>query len=138
MAYLIAILAPLALFVAFVALTVFERRRGARLFEKGRLVVDAFTRALVEDVQADVPFSRLMHGVRVLFVHIAHDIATVALMVVRAIERRLAGKVHQLKNSATAHAETRSGFLKSISYFKRTLRQPEVPQEEQRTAQAVE
>jgi hypothetical protein len=131
MAYLIAILVPLVLLALFVALTVVERRRGRRYFGPARASLDAAASSLAGSARTMEPLKAAGRGLRRLAGHIIHDIATVTLAAVRASERSLSGLVRRLRSSrAPERAETRSGFLKSISYFKRTLRADAPPSKE--------
>lgn len=126
MAYLIAILVPAALLTAFIGLTLHERRRGVRLAGPLRVKLDAFAARLARGMRSMSPVDAALRGARRLLGHIIHDIATVTLAAVRATERSLTALVRRLRSTRSPErAETRSGFLKSISYFKRTLRGPE-------------
>lgn len=131
MAYLVAIAVPLVLLALFLALTVVERRRGVRVLSGMRASLDATASGIAAQTRTLEPLAALMGGARTLAGHILHDIATVALAAVRAVERALAGKVRHLRSQgAPVRTETRSGFLKSVSYFKRSLRGPEKPADE--------
>lgn len=139
MAYFIAIVAPLLLLVLFLVLTAFERRKGFRVLAGPRSSLDALAQNMAASARTAEPLAVILRGVRTLVGHVVHDVATVALAVVRAVERALAGKVRRLRSERTPErTETRSGFLKSISYFKRTLRTPAVVSSEETVAKTVE
>jgi hypothetical protein len=139
MAYLVAILIPLVLLVAFVILTVIERKRGVRVLSNARASLDATASRVAVSARSLEPLAILGRNARRLAGHIIHDIATVALAAVRSSERFLSGLVRRLRSTRTSErTETRSGFLKSISYFKRTLRGTEKSSSEETTEGKVE
>jgi len=137
MAYLIAILIALVLFFGFIALTALERRRGARLFGKARVLLDAKASAAGAVLTSADPLDFLVRGVRVIAGHVFHDLANVAWAFVRLLERTLALTVRRLRVMRhEERTETNSSFVKSISFHKRTLRTPETPAETAPTAEA--
>lgn len=127
MPFIVAILASLALFSGFLVLTRLERRRGARFLEGARASLDRRASHAARAVRSADFLGLVAHAVRVVAGHIIHDVASVALAGVRAFERFLTELVRELRGTRdAARPETRSRFVKSMSYFKRTLKNPHV------------
>lgn len=133
MAFLIAILIALVLFVAFLGLTAWERKRGMRLFSRSRETLDARIAHAAVNVRTADPLAFVIRGARTLFGHIFHDIAMVTWGAVRLLERTLENAVRKLglmRGPAAPRTETNSSFVKSISFHKRTLRPQDSSSEE--------
>lgn len=124
MAFLIAILVSLALFAAFIGVTVLERTRGARFFAARRAALDARVTSAAMVVRTADPLDFVVRSARTLFGHIFHDIANVAWATVRMLERTLATAVKKLRamRHHEARTETNSSYVKSISSHGEMLR----------------
>src|SRR3989338_9918767 len=97
MGYVVAILISLALLAGFLLLTRFETRRGTRFFSVYRAALDARTeRAMFIFTHVDFE-SFVKEQSRLLFARVAHDIAHLSLLVVRAVERLLTRLVKHLR-----------------------------------------
>lgn len=92
----VAILSVAALLAAFLVLTVFERRRGARVFSAARLAFDekvsSATKALVAFDDA-----RIMHAAHEVFRHALHSTTHHLLIGVRFLERLLTRVVRNIR-----------------------------------------
>jgi hypothetical protein len=136
-AYLVFILATIALLGGFMALTWYEQKRGVRLLAAKREALDAHV-SRAEFIIAHVDLAAFMREESRRALGIAgHAIAHLSLQFVRAIERLLTRLVRRLR---TEHAvevrpagETRE-FVKTLTDFKGRLKDtmPEmVPVQEQ-------
>ncbi|MEJ0053510.1 MAG: hypothetical protein WDN10_02170 [bacterium] len=126
MAYLIAILITVFLFLGFLALTGFERRRGFRYFERERAELDRFARR-VEFIFEHVDFASFLRHLVVSTVEtLAHEVVRLVLLGVRALERLLTRVVKHLRLRRAvpleAAAAPASPFVATIATFKHRLR----------------
>lgn len=132
MAYLIFILASLALLAGFFALTWYEERRGARVCADVREDLDRRV-ARVEFILAHVDLAAFARDeVRRAASRIGHDVVHLSLQAVRAVERlltRLIRYFHTRHAVDVAPRETARPFVKTLSDFKDRLKatRPEVP-----------
>ena len=125
MALLIATLVSVALVALLVALTVVEKRQGRRVFAGARARLDAESaRAAFIATNTDVA-GTLLHFIRLIAAHIAHDVTAMVLRAIRMLERGLATLHVRLRRARRTDAPQGSRFVKSISYYKRSLRSPE-------------
>ncbi|MGH7175575.1 MAG: hypothetical protein ACREGR_04425 [Minisyncoccia bacterium] len=125
MAPLIFLLASLALSAAFFALIEWEHARGARLFARERARFDEQI-ARVGYVAENVDWGRyLSEQIRALSLRLGHDLAHLALQLVRFVERLLARTLRQLRTrvarEAAPEAPTRP-FVQALSDFKEELK----------------
>ncbi|HVM59090.1 MAG TPA: hypothetical protein VMT80_02075 [Candidatus Paceibacterota bacterium] len=133
MYYLYAVAASLVLCAGFLALTAYERRRGARVFARAR---DAFDRRVEHAafLFSHVDFAAFLREESLRLLHKAsHDIAHVSLIAVRAVERGLTRLVRNLRtrraSERLAPRETSREFVRTLSDFKGHLEatRPEMP-----------
>lgn len=121
MEYLVFILVSFALFAGFFALTGYESRRGARLYERERAKLDSVVE-LVVFISEHVNLAEFLRDeVRHFAGRIGHDIVHFSLIAVRAVERILTSLVRRLRNNPevdTAPRETAREFVKTLSDFK--------------------
>jgi len=124
MASLIAILISVALFAGFVALTLIEKKRGVRVLSGARSQLDAEA-ARASFILSNTDFAgALLRLARMLIAHIAHDVTAMTLRAIRMLERGLATLHVRLRRARRTDAGNGSHFVKSISYYKRSLRNP--------------
>lgn len=121
MAYLIAVLSTLALFVGFVALTYYEARRTRRFFPLTRARLDANVER-IEFIFAHVDLGAfLKEEIHHALNRIGHTVAHISLQVVRATERLLTRLVRHLRvrnEDSVAPRESTREFVKTLSDFK--------------------
>lgn len=111
----------------FLVLTSVETARGVRVLSQTRSRFDRFaSRAVILFTHVDFAsfFRQLTHDV---FHKVAHDFVVVVLQVVRMIERGLSGVTKTLRARIapppiTPSPTEASHFVKTISYFKKTMR----------------
>lgn len=128
MAYLIFILATLALFVGFLILSDYEAQRGMRIFAHERTRLDERVEHIgfvLKHVDFGAFLREEMHRA-------AHYIAHLSLQVVRAAERLLTNLVRYLRTKHaidTVPRENAREFVKTLSDFKGQLgdKRPKVP-----------
>lgn len=133
MAYIIFILITLALLVGFIFLSDYESRKGARVFARERGHLDGSVEK-VEFILTHVDLGAfLREELHHLASRIAHDIAHLSLIAIRAVERFLTNIVRHLRTEGHAtdvppHENARE-FVKTLSDFKGHLEatRPEVP-----------
>jgi hypothetical protein len=132
MAYLIFILAALALFIGFLILSGYESRRGMRIFATGRVRLDENVER-AEFILTHVNLgSFLREEMRLIAHRVVHDIAHLSLIAVRAVERFLTHIVRYLRAQHAVNEAPRENareFVKTLSDFKGHLEEtrPEVP-----------
>ncbi|MBU6490974.1 hypothetical protein KGQ25_02365 [Patescibacteria group bacterium] len=134
MAYLVFILAALALFIGFFVLTQYEGRRSVRFFESTRARLDRSVRQ-IEFVFTHVDLGAFLRAEtgRVAS-RVGHDIAHLSLRTVRTVERLLTRLVRHLRPRHTVDTvpprESSREFVKTLSDFKDHLEanRPEVPE----------
>ncbi len=138
MTYLISILVSLALFVGFLLLTLFEKKRGLRVAGELRNKLDAkVSRALF--VLSHVDWSAfLKHLVVTGTQRIAHDVAHATLLAVRTVERLLTRAVKYLRERRGAgplpeSSEQLRPLERSLAYLKRSIRQARAVRPSKRT-----
>jgi hypothetical protein len=133
MGYLVFTVAAIALFAGFLLLTRYEERRGVRTLALTRTDIDARVERLTF-ILTHVDFeSFTREQLRVLAVHVAHDIAHLSLLSVRAVERLLSRLVKHLRTRhgiETASSAAPRAFVKTMSEFKQTLAstRPPIPE----------
>lgn len=141
MSVLIAFLVAVGLLVLFLLLTAFETGKGVRILAPLRTRFDKQVSRFAF-VARHVDFGAfIMHVIKAVGRRVAHDVAHITLIVVRAVERFLTRTVRYLR-SRMQHtriervSENRSPFVETISYFKATLKEtskepePKVSEEE--------
>jgi hypothetical protein len=130
---LVLVLAPLALFAGFLALTKREAHTGARLFSLVRSKLDVFVeRFHFVLVHVDLE-AFLKHESRAFLTRLVHDTVHISLLIVRAVERVLTRAIRQLRtrhNIPALRSESGRPFVKTISQFKRHLEatRPPIPE----------
>lgn len=124
--YLLFIAVALLLFFGFVGLTTFETRRGVRLFVPLRESLDRFSARLSYVLTHFDLAAFSLRVLRDLFERVTHDVAHGSLVAVRFIERTLTRAVRYLRerngHAAPVAPRETSHFVRTIIYFKRTLR----------------
>ncbi len=133
MAYLIFTLITLGLLGGFFILSDYEAKSGVRVFARERSRLDASVEK-AEFILTHVDLGAfLREEVRHLASRVAHDIAHLTLIAVRAVERVLTNLVRHLRKNGHAidtppHENARE-FVKTLSDFKGHLEKtrPEVP-----------
>jgi hypothetical protein len=132
MAYLILNLVALALLIGFFALTMYETKRGARLFARERERFDAQTARAVF-VFTHVDFAAFVRDTALHLAHrFTHDVAHLSLTAVRAVERLLTRLVRYLRvqhpEDVAPQGNARE-FVKTLSDFKGHLEEthPNIP-----------
>ncbi len=129
MGYLIIELGTIALFTGFLALTAYERSRGARFFAPARARLDGcIEKGIFIFSSADFA-GNLRDTIQNVFERVAHDLARIALIATRFLERELSSIVAALRARFAARsaakrapsAET-SPFVRTIADFKQELR----------------
>jgi len=127
------IVVSVLLFVGFILLTWYEAGGGVRVFDAQRRSLDTTTERLtfiLEHVDFE-SFTR--EQFRVLVAHVAHDLAHLSLVFVRALERPLTQLVKNLRTrhgiETASHAAPRA-FVKTMSEFKQhlTSTRPPIPE----------
>ena len=132
MAYLVFVFVSLALLIGFVALSSYETQRGVRVFAFERSRLDKNVER-VEFILTHVNLSSfLREETRRMASRVAHDIAHLFLVAVRATERLLTHAVRHLRSHHTVDTLPRENtreFVKTLSDFKGHLEstRPEVP-----------
>jgi hypothetical protein len=126
MTYLLLIIASIALFAAFLGVTVVEARTGTRYFATTRTKLDrrvAHIAFIIEHVNW-TEFSA--HLVWSFIARVVHDIAHVSLIVVRFVERQLTAVVRYLRDrrpNLLAPKPSRTPVLKQVvGYAQKNLR----------------
>ncbi len=125
MAYLVAILASLALLVAFLGLTAYEAARGVRFLAGFRAQLDTHVER-AEFIVAHVDLAAfLREEVRRLSALVAHAVAHATLRAVRFAERLLTRAVRYLRMhghvDGTPSREASREFVKTLADFKEQL-----------------
>lgn len=133
MQYLYAVAASLVLCAGFLALTAYERRRGARILAAAREALDRKVEHAAF-VFAHVDFAAFVREESLrLFHRASHDTAHVSLVAVRSAERALTRLVRNLRtrraSERLAPRETSREFVRTLSDFKGHLEatRPEMP-----------
>lgn len=134
MAYLLFLIFTILLFMSFLTLTRYEMRRGERYFKEVRKGLDRKAmHAVAIATHEDLP-KVLQGALRALMARMAHDLAHGTLILVRFIERQLAGVVRALRSrhlSAPREGSgTASSFVTTIKDFKAELRNNNRPADE--------
>lgn len=126
MFYFFFTLATLTLLAAFLFLTSYEARRGARFFAPERTRFDQNVEHITF-VLTHVDFGMFLRGeLRRVVGRISHDIAHFSLQVVRTTERLLTRLVRYLRSRYAAHTvpgENVREFVKTLSDFKVKLKE---------------
>ncbi len=123
MGYLVAIGAFLLLWAAFLGVTVYEKRRGARFFERVRAGLDKRVNRLLF-IMEHVDFnSFIKEQARLISLKLAHDIAHLSLLVVRSSERLLTRLVKNLRSRHEVPVVEGAprAFVKAMTDFKQQL-----------------
>lgn len=107
MALLVAILVVAALLAGFLWLTYVERARGVRVFGRARAALDAKTAHIAATLSSETAWASLRRYVRVFADHVVHDIAHVALVVVRSVERSLTRLTRTVRTRLASRARKR-------------------------------
>ena len=98
MTYLLLILASIALFAAFLGLTVVEARTGVRMFSPLRSKLDRNVSRVAFIIQHVSWGSFISQMLQSFFERVLHDIAHWSLIAVRFIERQLSSVVRYLRD----------------------------------------
>jgi hypothetical protein len=126
MGLLITLLICLALFIGFLMLTGAEKKRGTRLFGRVRDAFDVRVEEGIDTMRHADLVHAMFRAVLKFGTIIAHDITAAALRAVRMLERFLASLHLNLRHTRAADG-TGSGFVKSITHFKKNLRTAHPP-----------
>ncbi len=125
MIYFISIPVALVIFFSFFALTWYETKRGARLFEALRARFDQHV-GRIEFILTHIDLGAfLREAVRHFARRVAHDSAHFSLQVVRAVERLLTRLVRRFRMRQTIDIAPRGNaraFVKTLSDFKNSLK----------------
>ncbi len=139
MTYLIILLVSLALFIGFLVLTRFEKKRGLRVAGMLRNKLDART-SHAAFVVSHVDWSAfLKHLVVSVAERIAHDVVHATLLVVRTVERLLTRTVKYLREKRGAAPlpdtdEIQRPVTRTLAYLRQALRNARVrPQKKDRS-----
>ncbi len=142
MPYLIFIAVPLLVLAGFLALVSFEERRGSRIILAGQRYRLDLTVARISFVVKHVDWGAFINDlVRTSVERATHDIAHMALVAVRALERQLTQVVRTLRARRdqpllAPRADRPSRIQTAISYVKKTVQRsrkaPPVIQSEER------
>ena len=126
MPYLILIGISLLLFVGFLSLTAVETRRGVRILLPLRESLDTFATRLLYIVTHIDLGTFTARVAKDTSSHIVHALAHSSLVGTRFIERTLTRAVRYLRTrhlpASPAVPKETSGFVRTIIYFKQTLR----------------
>jgi hypothetical protein len=123
---LIFLLSTLALFAAFCALLSFERARGARVLAglRGRLDTEVVRAAYLAEHVDWGGYTR--EKLRAGSLWLGHELARLALALVRAVERALARTLRQIRaqtaSAPPASAQAARPFVQALSDFKEELK----------------
>jgi hypothetical protein len=131
MIYLLAIIASIALFAAFLSLTIVEARTGTRMFGTARKMLDHRV-GHVSFIVKHVNWSDFIgHLVQSVAARIAHDIAHWSLIAVRFIERELTRVVRYLRDrrpNVLAPKPSRTPAITQVTnYIQTMIRRPAKP-----------
>jgi hypothetical protein len=132
-AYLVTVLASIALLAGFFALTCVEKRRGTRVLAPARDRLDQKV-SRIEFILAHVDLAEFARDeVRRAINRIGHDVAHLTLQVVRSAERLLTRAVRYLRSQQDVDATPRESsrpFVKTLSDFKDRLKasRPDFPE----------
>jgi hypothetical protein len=129
MHYFISLAIGILLFVGFLAVVMYETRRGKRFFEPLRRRLDRQVRLGIFVLTYVDWKGFFRHLFQSLFARMAHDVAHMFLVVVRVVERQLTSVVRYLRDrrpNVLAPKPSREPIVaQTIRYVRKTLRLPD-------------